>query len=169
MTQPSRIPYLPARIEHLADLAENLWWSWQLDARALFRTIDEPLWHLVKHNPIALLRRVDPSRLASCATDSTFLGRYDRVVPVPVADWLVVEGVGAGNPVVADLVTVLVWVEVDDRLRFERGMERDGVEAADHWRRFMAAEVELFADHGARDRADVLVDGTGRQAPRVTA
>jgi ATP-binding cassette ChvD family protein len=33
MTHPSRIPYLPARIEHLADLAENLWWSWQLDAR----------------------------------------------------------------------------------------------------------------------------------------
>ena len=80
MTHPSRIPYLPARIEHLADLAENLWWSWQLDARALFRTIDEPLWHLVKHNPIALLRRVDPSRLAACASDPTFLARYDRVL-----------------------------------------------------------------------------------------
>ena len=80
MTHPSRIPYLPARIEHLADLAENLWWSWQLDARGLFRTIDEPLWHLVKHNPIALLRRVDPSRLAGCASDPTFLARYDRVL-----------------------------------------------------------------------------------------
>ena len=80
MTHPSRIPYLPARIEHLADLAENLWWSWQLDARALFRTIDEPLWHLVKHNPIALLRRVDPSRLANFASDPTFLARYDRVL-----------------------------------------------------------------------------------------
>ena len=80
MTHPSRIPYLPARIEHLADLAENLWWSWHLDARSLFRTIDEPLWHLVKHNPIALLRRVDPSRLAGCASDPTFLARYDRVL-----------------------------------------------------------------------------------------
>ena len=47
----TRIPYLPARIEGLADLATNLWWSWSLDARAIFRTIDEPLWQLIKHNP----------------------------------------------------------------------------------------------------------------------
>jgi hypothetical protein len=97
------------------------------------------------------------------------LDRFDRVVPVPVAPWLVVEGVGAGNPVVADLVTVLVWVEVGDELRFARGMERDGEEAADHWRRFMAAEVGLFAAHRSAERADLLVDGTGERPPRVSA
>jgi predicted kinase len=117
----------------------------------------------------AVLRPLAAGEPGSYQKYNWHLGRYDRVVPVAVADWLVVEGVGAGNPVVADLVTVLVWVEVEDRLRFERGMERDGVEAADHWRRFMAAEVDLFADHGTRDRAEVLVDGTGARAPRVTA
>jgi glycogen phosphorylase len=81
MTQPhGRIPYLPARIEGLAELAGNLWWSWHLDARALFRVIDEPLWHLVKHNPIALLRRVDPARLAACAGEAGFLALYDSVM-----------------------------------------------------------------------------------------
>ena len=81
MTQPQiRLPYLPERIEGLADLAANLWWSWQLDARAVFRSIDEPLWHLVKHNPIALLKRVDPARLAGCASDAGFLARYDAVM-----------------------------------------------------------------------------------------
>ena len=35
MTTPhSRIPYLPARIEGLAALAMNLWWSWSREARA---------------------------------------------------------------------------------------------------------------------------------------
>lgn len=97
------------------------------------------------------------------------LERFDRVVPVPVAPWLVVEGVGSGNPVVAELVTVLVWVEVADDLRFARGVQRDGAHLASHWQRFMAAEVELYAAHGAQARADVLVDGTGERPPRVSA
>ena len=81
MSQPRvRIPYLPPRIEGLAALATNLWWSWTTDARSVFRSIDEPLWHLTKHNPLELLSRVDPARLAACATDPGFLALYDRVM-----------------------------------------------------------------------------------------
>jgi starch phosphorylase len=83
----SKIPFLPARIEGLASLATNLAWSWNLDARALFRFIDEPLWHLTRHNPIDLLRRVDPERLASLAQDPDFLRRYDAL-----AAWMEREG-----------------------------------------------------------------------------
>ena len=95
------------------------------------------------------------------------LGRFDSQVPVPVAPWLVIEGVGSGNPVVADLVTVLVWVEVDDELRLARGLERDGREMELHWRRFMSTEAGVFASSRSRERADVLVDGTGGAPPRV--
>lgn len=75
----NKIPFLPARIEALAPIATNLAWSWNLDARALFRTIDEPLWHLTRHNPIDLLRRVDPGRLAALAQDPEFLGKVDAL------------------------------------------------------------------------------------------
>jgi glycogen phosphorylase len=75
-----RIPYLPPRIEGLSTLATNLWWSWNLDARLVFRRIDQPLWHLTKHNPLELLRRVDPARLATCAADPGFLAIYDRTM-----------------------------------------------------------------------------------------
>src|SRR6185295_5903083 len=79
MTTPhSRIPYLPARIEGLSTLSMNLWWSWSREARALFRSIDEALWHLTRHNPLELLCRVDPARIAACASDSDFLRRYRR-------------------------------------------------------------------------------------------
>jgi len=27
----------------LLDLATNLWWSWSIEARSLFRAVDEPL------------------------------------------------------------------------------------------------------------------------------
>ena len=74
------IPYLPARIEGLAQIAMNLWWSWHHDARALFRAIDPPLWHRIHHNPLELLQRVDPARLAARASDPEFLRRYDQVI-----------------------------------------------------------------------------------------
>jgi uridine kinase len=94
-------------------------------------------------------------------------GRYDRTVEVPPAPWLVVEGVGAGAAAIAPYVTVLVWVEVDDELRLARGLERDGVGMEAHWRQFMVDERALFARDGTRERADVLVDGTGRTPPVV--
>jgi len=81
MTTPhARIPYLPARIEGLSALTMNLWWSWSREARALFRSIDPALWHLARHNPLELLCRVDPARVAACASDSDFLRRYDEVI-----------------------------------------------------------------------------------------
>ena len=93
--------------------------------------------------------------------------RFDHAVPVPPAPWLVVEGVGAGAAAIAPYVTVLVWVEVDDELRLSRGMARDGVEMEGHWRTFMLDEHEMFAHERTRERADVLVDGTGRATPVV--
>lgn len=80
LIQQSRIPYLPARIEGLASIAVNLWWSWSREARSLFQSIDEPLWHDTRHNPLELLCRVDPARIAACASDSDFLLRYDDVM-----------------------------------------------------------------------------------------
>lgn len=72
-------PRLPQRIEGLAGIATNLLWSWHREARALFRALDPMLWHNTWHNPIALLQRVDPARLAACAADPAFLRRYDAV------------------------------------------------------------------------------------------
>jgi len=93
--------------------------------------------------------------------------RYDRTVAVPPAPWLVVEGVGSGAAAIAAYTTVLVWVEVDDELRLARGLERDGAEMQEHWRTFMGDERALFARDRSRERADIVVDGTGRTPPAV--
>src|SRR2546428_10082991 len=81
MTHPehSGLP-LPDRIRGLATVAANLSWSWNRNARAMFRSIDQALWHLTRHNPIELLRRVDPARLAACAQDPAFLRAYDALI-----------------------------------------------------------------------------------------
>jgi len=58
----------------------NLAWSWNREARTLFRDIDEPLWQKLRHNPLLLLQLVARSRLAELATDASFLARYDRAL-----------------------------------------------------------------------------------------
>ena len=81
-----RVPYLPARIEGLAEVAMNLSWSWNREARALFREIDQLLWHETHHNPLELLRRADPAHLAARAADPAYLERYDRLMARMEAD-----------------------------------------------------------------------------------
>src|SRR6266550_71668 len=84
---PAKIP--PATPEHLkglADLANNLGWCWNREARALFRAIDENLWHLCRHNPVEFLRQVDPTRLIELSIDPAFLEHYDAVMR-----WLAAE------------------------------------------------------------------------------
>lgn len=76
----NRIPYLPERIGGLAAVATNISWSWHRDARRLFQLLDDSLWHLTRHNPVAILRRIDPGRLNECARDPRFLELYDRVL-----------------------------------------------------------------------------------------
>ncbi len=75
-----KIPLLPPRLEGLAALATNLAWSWNREARALFRAIDEPLWRLTRHNPIAMLRLVSTERLERLAEDPRFLAQSDTVM-----------------------------------------------------------------------------------------
>ncbi|MEP6779906.1 MAG: alpha-glucan family phosphorylase, partial [Gemmatimonadaceae bacterium] len=79
-TSTFAIPSLPTRLAGLEALAMNLAWSWNRDARMLFRDIDEPLWHSLRHNPLLLLRRVEPARLVQLAADEAFCFRYDRVM-----------------------------------------------------------------------------------------
>src|SRR3989442_7058040 len=87
MTQPQPSgPALPDRIKGLAAVAANLSWSWNRNARALFRTLDAALWRRTQHNPIELLRRVAPERLAACAADPALLRLYDAGATAPAQD-----------------------------------------------------------------------------------
>jgi len=77
---PETHPVIPERIRGLSEVANNLAWSWNREARDLFRSIDENLWHLHRHNPVDLLASITPMRLATLATDPAFLERYDAVI-----------------------------------------------------------------------------------------
>lgn len=71
---------LPANLSRLAELSQNLWWSWTLEARQLFEAIDPTLWFHTHHNPVKLLAEVKPERLAKLAEDPSYLRQYSAVL-----------------------------------------------------------------------------------------
>lgn len=94
-------------------------------------------------------------------------GEYAEQVAVAPAPLLVIEGVGSGSPDHARLCTVLVHVCAPRDLRLRRGMERDGNAMRQQWLQWLEDEQALFDRDRPAARADVLVDGTGAEAPVV--
>ena len=74
------LPFLPARLQGLQQLAYNLWWCWNHEAVSLFRRIDEDLFQKVENSPVKLLANVGQERFEALQRDEGFLAHMDRVV-----------------------------------------------------------------------------------------
>src|SRR5215468_3003588 len=72
-------PSIPAELEPLRALVQNLWWSWNESARDLFARIDPELYERVSENPIALLLRAPQERLDALAKDAGYLAELGRI------------------------------------------------------------------------------------------
>ena len=72
-------PSIPAELEPLTALAQNLWWSWNESARDLFARIDPELYERVSENPIATLLRASQERLDALAADAGYLAELGRI------------------------------------------------------------------------------------------
>ncbi len=76
---PQPVP-LPARISRLTELANDLWWTWNSEAREVFRRLDYTLWRQTAHNPVRMLRNISSDLLALAAGDPDFLRSYDTAI-----------------------------------------------------------------------------------------
>ena len=70
---------LPQRLHRLADLAYNLWWTWDRDGVDVFSLVDQESWEASIYNPVDFLQRVPRERLMAVANDQQYLDLYDRV------------------------------------------------------------------------------------------
>lgn len=82
------------------------------------------------------------------------------VVPVPVADVLIVEGCGSSPRQFDPWTTLRIWVEAPQELRLARGIERDGAELTDEWLRWQQLEADVFETEDTRARAHLHIDGS---------
>jgi starch phosphorylase len=80
MTAENDLTPLPERLSRLRELAADLWWTWDDDARSLFRRMDYPLWRATMHNPVRMLRQIPARRLAEVAATPECVALYDRAI-----------------------------------------------------------------------------------------
>jgi starch phosphorylase len=80
MNRYSTLAPLPDRLSRLDELAIDLWWSWNAEARSVFRRLDYTLWRATAHNPVRMLWLVPRARLEAAASDPEFLAVYDTAV-----------------------------------------------------------------------------------------
>lgn len=71
---------IPARLRRLPEIAGDLWWTWNSQARDVFRRLDYQLWRQTAHNPVLMLTQVSQEALDAAAADTTFLAQYDAAI-----------------------------------------------------------------------------------------
>ncbi|MEA3163054.1 MAG: glycogen phosphorylase, partial [Verrucomicrobiota bacterium] len=72
-------PRLPEKLEPLRELAHNRWWTWEPDARRLFRHLDTQLWDRTNHNPIRMLQLSRQARLIELADDDDYIREMQAI------------------------------------------------------------------------------------------
>ena len=70
---------LPEQLKCLDEIAHNLWWVWNYEARDLFRDIDPEIYHDVRHNPVMLLERLSFERKEEILKDKALMKRIKDV------------------------------------------------------------------------------------------
>ncbi len=70
---------LPEQLKCLNELAHNMWWSWNYEARNMFKGLDEQLYEEVEHNPVLLLERLSYDRKMAIVKDSTTMKKVQDV------------------------------------------------------------------------------------------
>ena len=70
---------LPEQLKCLDEIAHNMWWVWNYEARDLFRDLDPELYHEVKHNPVMLLERLSFARKEEIVKDKALMKRIKEV------------------------------------------------------------------------------------------
>ncbi len=70
---------LPEELKCLNELAHNMWWAWNYEARDLWRALDENLYREVEHNPVMLLERLSYDRKEEIVKDGALMDRVRSV------------------------------------------------------------------------------------------
>ncbi len=70
---------LPEQLKCLDELAHNMWWAWNYEARNLFKSLDEQLYEEVGHNPVLLLDRLGYDRKEAIVKDKAIMKKVKDV------------------------------------------------------------------------------------------
>ena len=70
---------LPKELACLDEIAHNMWWAWNYEARNMFKALDEVLYEEVGHNPVQLLERLSYERKEAIVKDKKLMKQVSEV------------------------------------------------------------------------------------------
>ena len=70
---------LPFKLKSLEEIAKNLWWVWNSEAKAVFHDLDVELWRATGENPVMLLQQLSSERLEEVIADKKMMERIEHV------------------------------------------------------------------------------------------
>lgn len=70
---------LPESVKKLEEIARNIWWVWNSDAKNMFRTINAQAWKEAGSNPICLLNILTHEELIALGNDAAFVKKLDDI------------------------------------------------------------------------------------------
>ena len=71
--------YIPESLKTLEELARNLWWVWNEDAKELFAMLDKDLYKACAGNPVLLLEKLGVEKLDELSKDKKVLDKLASV------------------------------------------------------------------------------------------
>lgn len=70
---------LPSELKCLDELAHNMWWAWNYEARNMWKSLDSDLYEEVGHNPVMLLDRLSYERKEAIVKDKAIMQSVKQV------------------------------------------------------------------------------------------
>ncbi|MDD4970448.1 MAG: alpha-glucan family phosphorylase [Paludibacter sp.] len=71
--------HLPESLNKLEEIAQNIWWTWDSDAKTLFRQIDQEAWVEASSNPVLLLNILNYEKLVAMGKNIDFIRKVETV------------------------------------------------------------------------------------------
>lgn len=70
---------LPSELKCLDELAHNMWWAWNYEARNMWKSLDSDLYEEVGHNPVMLLDHLSYERKEAIVKDKAIMESVKQV------------------------------------------------------------------------------------------
>ena len=97
---------LPSQLKPLEELAKNLWWVWNSEAKSLFRDLNPDLWRSTGENPVMLLQQLSFERLQEIIADKELIINlnYEEIISleIKIKDFENIEDIEIQNIVISD-------------------------------------------------------------------
>ena len=126
---------------------DNLYagWTHALDDETFHRIIEQ-IMEPLRLNGTANYQRYDWHEQA-----------FTNWISIPSSECLILEGVGAGHPLLRNFVTLPIWIEAEKKLRLNRVLDRDGHEIRDEMLQWQIDEEKYFKKYKVKDSAEYIL------------